>query len=129
MHDGPVEIKKCGNLILVQCGPAAECGQDEAAGLRALGLTFELLPNRKIGGSQMNKNRIFQNVRWNQLLFDDDHRTVTVASSGLRHCGRSVWSVDFFPMAITITISWYRGESPRNLESLRPSNPSIGHVL
>src|SRR5208282_5199826 len=77
----------------------------------------------------MGEYRVLQNVIGNLFPRKDVHRTVTVASRGLRHCGGSLWARDFFPIAITITISWRRPDNPRYRESRRPSKPSIGQVF
>src|SRR5271166_2993413 len=129
MNDSSVETQEGGNLILVEFGPIPECGQDESSCLRASCFLFELLADRKIGRRNMHQNRILQNAGWNQISFDADHKIVTVSLSGLRHWGRSTCLADFLPMAMTITISWSLEESPKKLESLRPSKPSMGQVL
>jgi hypothetical protein len=35
----------------------------------------------------MGKQRVLEDVRGNILLWNGDHKNVTVASRGLRHCG------------------------------------------
>ena len=87
MHNRSVETEKLGDLILIEHGTAPECRQDEAASRRAAGFSFQSLPHGKIGRSDMGKYRIAQDILRNILPGNDDHRTVTVASRGLRHCG------------------------------------------
>ena len=114
VHDGPVEAQERGDLIRIQrCSPA-QCRQDKAACRRALGFLLQSLPHREIRRCDMGEYGVFQNVVGNLFPGEDVHRTVTVASRGLRHCGGSWWVRDFFPIAITITISWCRPDNPRN---------------
>ena len=60
---------------------------------------------REISGCDAGKHGIFQEVFRTIFPWNDVHRTVTVVSRGLRHWGGSTWARDFFPIAITITIS------------------------
>src|ERR1700675_624068 len=105
MHDRAVEAEKGCDLILVENGAAAKCGQDETASLGASRLLLEPFSHGKIGQSDMHKHGAFQDFSGDQFFVYGDHRTFTVAARGLRHCGRSMCRTDFFPMAITITIS------------------------
>src|SRR5271166_2074474 len=113
MHDGAVEAQERGDLILIQRRSATQCRQDKAACRRALGFSLQSLSHREIRRCDMSEYRVFQNVIRNLAPGEDVHRTVTVASRGLRHCGDSLWVGDFFPIAITITISWCRPDNPR----------------
>ena len=56
MHDSSVETEKCGDLILIERGPAPERGQDEATSRRAPSFSFKSLPDGKIGCSNMGKD-------------------------------------------------------------------------
>ena len=85
VHNSSIETEKCGDLILIERGAAAERGQDEAASRRAARFSLKLLPDGKIGRSDMGKYRILQDVLRNIFFYNGDHRTVTVASRGLRH--------------------------------------------
>ena len=89
MHDGAVETQKRGDLILVERRAAAECGQDEGARRRAMSFSFQPLADRKISRRQLREYGIFQEVFRNFFSWNDVHKTVTVASSGLRHWGGS----------------------------------------
>lgn len=85
VHNSSVKAKKLGDLILIEPNAAAEGGQDEAASRGALSFSFQSFAHGKICGGDMRKHRIPQDVWRNIRLWTDDHRTVTVASSGLRH--------------------------------------------
>src|SRR5580658_696749 len=113
MHDRPVETQERGDLILIQRRSATQCRQDKAACRRALSFSLQSLSHREIRRCDMSEYRVLQNVIGDLFLREDVHRTVTVASRGLRHCGGSLWARDFFPIAITITISWCRPDKPR----------------
>src|SRR5208337_1597622 len=129
VHHGPIKSQQRSNLVLIPFCPAPQRGQDKSPRLRTPRPPLQLFAHRKISRRQVHQHRILQNLVRNHPLLYGNHRIVTVDSSGRRHCGCSTHVADFFPMAITITISWYFRESPRNLESRAPSNPSIGQVL
>ena len=85
MHNGSIYTEKRSDLILIEHGVAPECGKDEAASRGAARFSLKLLPDGKIGRSDMGKYRILQDVLRNVLPWNDGHRTVTVASRGRRH--------------------------------------------
>ena len=85
VHDGPVEAEKRGDLILIERNAAPERGQDEAAGRSAPGFSLKFFPDGKISRSDMGKDRVAEDILRNILLWNDDHKTFTVASRGLRH--------------------------------------------
>src|SRR5271163_3644567 len=129
MHHGTIEAKLRGNLVLVAFGAEAQRGENEAAGLRAAGFLLQFFPEGKIGRCQMHQHGVLRDPRRNLRLVNEDHRRVTVAPSVRRHCGPSLCSGERLPMAMTITISWWAVDRPRNLESRRPSKPSMGQVF
>src|SRR5216683_40929 len=129
MHDGSVDTQERGDLILIQHRSVAQCRQDKTACRRALVFSLQPFSHREISRCEMGEYRVFQNVVGNLFPRENVHRSVTVASIGLRHCGDSLRVRDFFPIAITITISWCRLDNPKYRESLRPSKPSIGQVF
>src|SRR5271169_2505267 len=102
---GAIEAEDSCDLILVEGGTAAKGGEDEAARGGAAGFPFELLADGEIGRGDVAEDGVFENLFGNLFGFDENHRTVTVAPSGRRHCGWSLWAVDFLPMAMTMTIS------------------------
>ncbi len=105
VNDGAIETEERGDLILVERGAAAEGGEDEAAGLRALRFLLHAPGDVEVGGGKMDEDGVLEDFLGDEFLFGKDHRMVTVDSRGRRHCGWSTWSGDFLPMAMTITIS------------------------
>ena len=109
VNDGAIKSKQGGDLILIQGGAAAKGGQYEAARLRALRFLFEIFPDREVSSGEIQENGVIQQFLRNQFSVDGDvwcaHRVSTVASIGLRHCGTSLLRGDFFPMAMTMTMS------------------------
>jgi len=87
VDDGAVESEESGDLVLVEGGPAAEGGENEAAGLRALGFLFHALADVEISRGKVNQDGALEDSFWNDFIIDQDHRMVTVDSRGRRHCG------------------------------------------
>ena len=89
VHDGAVESEERGDLVLVAGGSAAESGQNEATGSRALGFLFHALADMEISGGKVDQDGLLENSFWNELILslDEDHRMVTVDSRRRRHCG------------------------------------------
>ena len=104
VDDGAIEAEELGDLILVEGRAATKTGENEGASGGASSFAFKLPAEREIGGGEPIEDGIFQDVFGNGFGIGN-HRTVTVDSSGRRHCGWSLWATDFLPMAMTMTIS------------------------
>jgi hypothetical protein len=87
VDDGAVETEERGDLILVEGGTAAEGGENEAAGLRALRFLFHAAGDVEIGGGEVDEDGVLEDFFGNEFLVSEDHRKVTVDSRGRRHCG------------------------------------------
>src|SRR5262249_50332194 len=109
MHHRTIKAKMRGDLVLIEGSALPQTRKNEAASRGAARLSFQAFANCEVGSGQMCENRVFEDVLGNLRLRDRvrrrTHRTVTVVSRGRRHWGCAMYSRDFFPMAMTITIS------------------------
>jgi hypothetical protein len=87
MNDRAVQSEQGGNLILVQRGTSSQRRQNKRTGLRAFGFPLHAPGDVEVRSRQMHKNGVLEDCFGDEFTVREDHRMVTVDSSGRRHCG------------------------------------------